>query len=88
MSLREDIELSEKYFGETDEIRAIKRWLESDIKIWQSVFSTFFDVKYHRKPNAKHSYEMYPEFVFKKDTIKIIKILYPELKGEKDENIN
>jgi hypothetical protein len=76
MKLTEKIKICEKYEGETEAIKAIKRWIESDLGVWSSQFNIFFSVTHKPKPDGKNKFDSYMSYSFNKDAIKIARLIY------------
>jgi hypothetical protein len=82
MKLSGRVALCEKYEGETPATRAIKRWIKSGTKVWNSQFEIFFDTVYVTKPDGKTRFDTYPSFRFNEEAKKISEIIYAETQSE------
>jgi hypothetical protein len=76
MKLFDKVALCEKYEGETEATRAIKRWIALGDKVWSSRFEVFFRTRHVIKPDAKKSFDTYPSFSFDEETRKIALTIY------------
>jgi hypothetical protein len=76
MKLLEKIKMCEKYEGETEATKAIKRWIDSGMGVWSSQFNIFFSVKHVTKPDGTGKFDTYASYHFNKDVVEIAKVIY------------